>query len=204
MLYAGNYLGHFLLLNLMLPLMKESAEPSVTVTSSIAHWLHSSNLSRLLPEAQARSADAAAPGVISGFVPAWRQYGNTKLAQVLMCFELQRRLAPKGGRITVTPVAPGFISTAIAKQKLEKRDGKDGWLPLGLTPEHGALTTLHALLSPAHRGTTGVFLQPHYTPKHQVCPAQTRRTLALRPSALAPPGLTARPPRRTRHSSSAA
>ena len=32
------------------------------------------------------------------------------------------------------------------------------------------MTSLHALLSPAHRGTTGVFLQPFYTPLHQDSP----------------------------------
>ena len=164
MLYAGNYLGHFLLLNLLLPLLSGSSEPRVTTTSSIAHWTHTANLTSLLPSEQMGSAEAA------GAYAAWHQYGNTKLLQIHMCFELQRRLAPKGGRITVTPVAPGYISTAIAKGALERRDGVDGWLPLALSPDHGALTTLHALLSPSHRAATGVFLQPYYTPKHQDTP----------------------------------
>ena len=108
-LYASNYLGHFLLLNLLLPLLKDSTDPRVAATSSIAHWVHSSNLTSLLPSEQIGSSEHF------GHLQSWRQYGNTKLLQILMCFELQRRLAPTGGKITATPVAPGYISTAISK-----------------------------------------------------------------------------------------
>ena len=46
-IYAGNFLGHFLLLRLLLPALKPGSR--VSVTSSIAHWLHSADLDELLP-----------------------------------------------------------------------------------------------------------------------------------------------------------
>ena len=51
--YASNYLGHFLLLNLLMPLLMRSPDPRVSVTSSIMHWHHDHHaLERLLPSSQ--------------------------------------------------------------------------------------------------------------------------------------------------------
>jgi NAD(P)-dependent dehydrogenase (short-subunit alcohol dehydrogenase family) len=160
MLYASNYLGHFLLLNLLTPTLKSSSG-RVVATSSIMHWLHDADLGTLFPTAQQKSNEQQSiPG-------SFRQYGNTKLLQVLMCFEMQRRTPG----VPCTPVAPGLIGTAIGSAD---RNGLDRYLPLGKSPDMGALTTLHALLSAEHAasaGSSGVFLQPYYSPPHQSPPA---------------------------------
>jgi NAD(P)-dependent dehydrogenase (short-subunit alcohol dehydrogenase family) len=157
-LYAGNYLGHFMLLQLLLPALKPGAR--VTATSSIAHWYHSTGrLDDLLP-----TGSLAQSGLQhAGFWAKMRQYGNTKLLQILMVFEAQRRLRDRG--ITFTPVAPGFIATSIGMKKRGTNDGLIGWVG-ALPREYGAMTTLHALLSPSMEGKVGIFLQPYSSPLH--------------------------------------
>ncbi|CAD7939894.1 unnamed protein product [Amoebophrya sp. A120] len=161
MLYAANYLGHFLLLQLLLPFLKKTPGARVVATSSIMHWQHDSDLDSLLPSRNKKRSDEHA----------WpwtklNQYGNTKLLQVLMCFEMQRRIP----EVPCVPVAPGLISTAIGNQKLQARDGVDQWIPVvSKSPFDGAQTTMHALLASEEEGknnTAGVFLQPYYSPLH--------------------------------------
>lgn len=155
MLYAANYLGHFLLLQLLLPLLQESSG-RVTATSSIFHWGHDS-LPAILPRNQLRSDEN------EGFGASMRQYGNTKMGQVLMCFEMQRRFPD----VPCTPVAPGLINSGISNLDLESRGGDDFFL-CGRSTKDGAQTTLHALLS-KDLGKE-VFLQPYYSPLHQSPP----------------------------------
>jgi NAD(P)-dependent dehydrogenase (short-subunit alcohol dehydrogenase family) len=162
MLYAGNYLGHFLLVQSLLPLLKKS-EGRISATNSIGHWTHDEPLDKLLPSAWlGKSTQNYTTGEHSN------HYGNTKIAQVMMCFEMQRRIP----EIPCTPVTPGFINTAIMNQDLEKRDGSDGsWgVFTAKAPTDGALTTLHALLDKHDGEEHGVFLQPYYLPLHQSNP----------------------------------
>jgi NAD(P)-dependent dehydrogenase (short-subunit alcohol dehydrogenase family) len=168
-LYAANYLGHFLLLQLMLPSLRASSPARVTATSSIAHWWHDTDAvagGGLLPARQ-RTTHEDHSGAAK-----FRQYGNTKLAQILMCLEAQRRFggdAGGPGGITFTPLAPGLIATAIANPQLDSRDGSDGFMPGALPPKQGAMTTLHALLSDSGSGG-GAFLQPYSSPMHESPP----------------------------------
>jgi len=156
-MYASNYLGHFLLLNLMLPTIQRSAPARISATSSIVHWFHNKNLRSILPDSEQACTSVKGASFLSSF----RQYGNTKLLQVLMCFELQRRLS--GQAVTVTPLSPGLIATAIGQAER----GADASLPIALPPSEGAKTTMHALLSPSLEGECGYFLQPYYSPLHR-------------------------------------
>ena len=169
-LYASNYLGHFLLTKELLPSLEAAAEAGedvrITATSSIAHWNHDSDLEALLPLGGrlAKSFDENTLGPLEGF----KQYGNTKLLQIHMCFELQRRLAGRhlSEKITVTPLAPGLVATAIGQSKRE--GAKDApFLPGGVDAAMGAKTTMHALLAPDMRGQTNIFVQPYWSPLHQ-------------------------------------
>eukprot|EP00756_Hemistasia_phaeocysticola_P065571 Hpha_TRINITY_DN863_c0_g1::TRINITY_DN863_c0_g1_i1::g.194989::m.194989 len=162
MLYASNYLGHFLLMQLLMPLIKQS-EGRVVPTSSIMHWLHDTELDTLLPSANKGRSDEG-----RWLPPLMKQYSNTKLLQIVMCFEMQRR-EPS---VPCTPVAPGFISTAIMKPGLKTRDGTDGLFPvLGLPSDMGARPVLHALLGEEGDGKEkGVFIQPYYSPPHRSAP----------------------------------
>lgn len=158
-IYVGNYLGHFLLTQLLLPTLTRSAPARITATSSIAHWCHDGNLSAILP-----NGDHARTSVETrSFYARAHQYGATKLLQILMCFELQRVLAEQGVTgITVTPLAPGFVQSAIASASR----GQDTSMPIQVSPDKGAMSTMHALLDPEMEGLTGYYLQPYYSPLH--------------------------------------
>lgn len=162
-LYAGNYLGQFLLLNLLLDLVEKSgSSPRITVTSSIGHWLSTPDLDSILPTGVEATRSFQGVSLLDGF----EQYGNTKLLQVIMCFELQRRLGEKSN-ITVTPLVPGYVNTDIFLdgERLGREKGNlDG---LAISPLRGAQTTLHALLSHDIEGKKGYLLQPYWSPLHQ-------------------------------------
>ncbi|KAL3908717.1 MAG: hypothetical protein SGILL_008378, partial [Bacillariaceae sp.] len=165
-LYAGNYLGHFLLLNLLLEVVESSSPSRISLTSSIANWGATENVTSLLPVAgsDARKSQEENDSLAAPF----QQYSNTKFLQVAMAFELQRRLNDSGSRITITPTAPGFINTDIGSMD---RDKKPGLVPpIARNPKAGAETTLHALFSKSMEGKQGYFVQPYWSPLHQSPP----------------------------------
>ena len=183
--YAGNYLGHWLLLELLLPSLRASATPArITATSSISHWSHSSPVGDLLPETDGGRARTALP-----MAELVTQYGNTKLLQVAHLFEMQRRFQAEESPIACVPTAPGLISTRMGRQG--RNHGESAapagssalfssfvgaaaslFMGMGRTPAHGAETTLHALLARemGGRSADGYFLQPYYSPRHQQHP----------------------------------
>jgi NAD(P)-dependent dehydrogenase (short-subunit alcohol dehydrogenase family) len=171
-LYVSNYLSHFLLLQLLLPTIKESAPARISTTSSVVHWAADSNLSALLPTGSAATTSIEHYGLGAAF----GQYGNTKFLQVAMCFELQRQLLAAGvSGVTVAPVSPGAVATAVGSTTR----GVDAEASVLQPPREGAQTTLHALLDPAVEGTRGFFYQPYWTPLHRSVPRWPMLTVAL-------------------------
>ena len=168
--YVGNYLGHFLLLNLLLDVIKKGSPAArITATSSIGHWsAKAEDLSSILPSgSNAKRSLEVDEQSLSSFGSAFRQYGNTKFLQVVMCFELQRRLDGENSNhnITVTPLAPGYINTNIASGNRNEQVPFGNFL--ARSPAQGAKTILHALLSSTMERRTGYFLQPYWSPLHR-------------------------------------
>ena len=162
-LYMSNYLGHFLLTMLLLPTLKKSKPARVSCTSSITSWYHHEDLESLLP-----TGKLARPGAQfkeMGIIESFRYYGSTKLLQIHMCFELQRR--ERGNGVTFTPVAPGAIATSIGQE--DRTQNVEAKWPLRPASD-GAQSTLHALLSPTMQGAEGYFLQPYFSPLYQRLP----------------------------------
>jgi len=105
---ATNHFGHFLLTNLLLPLMcqtsmlknRTSLDPvRIICVSSIAHWYGKIELENLNCEKYFRGA----------FI-----YNDTKLANLLFTFELARKLSYEGFKnITVNAVHPGPVNTGL-------------------------------------------------------------------------------------------
>eukprot|EP00746_Dinoflagellata_sp_MGD_P018886 gnl/MRDRNA2_/MRDRNA2_143818_c0_seq1.p1 gnl/MRDRNA2_/MRDRNA2_143818_c0~~gnl/MRDRNA2_/MRDRNA2_143818_c0_seq1.p1 ORF type:complete len:394 (-),score=61.66 gnl/MRDRNA2_/MRDRNA2_143818_c0_seq1:237-1418(-) len=158
--HVSNYLGHFLLLNLLLPQIQKSAPARIVLESSIAHWFHNhTDLNTLLPENQFLSVEKQ--GALGRLVT----YGNTKLSQILMAFELQRRFKEQNIKgVTITPVTPAWVQSAVGS---EDRKGYDEpAIPGQIIPDEGAMTCLHALFSPRLEEKTGIFLQPYWSPPH--------------------------------------
>ena len=98
---AVNHLGHFLLTNLLLGLLKKSSPSRFVVVSSIAH--HS------FPET--RSSFQFDNINRKTFYSSFEAYGQSKLANILFTRELARRLVDSG--ITANSLHPGICKTGI-------------------------------------------------------------------------------------------
>ncbi len=100
--YGVNHLGHVALTTRLLPALREAASPRVVTVSSLAH--------------HAGRADVAEGNPVETYSPQ-RAYGNSKLANLLFAFELQRRAEAAGAALTSTAAHPGIAATGLATDR---------------------------------------------------------------------------------------
>jgi NAD(P)-dependent dehydrogenase (short-subunit alcohol dehydrogenase family) len=139
MTFALNHLSYFLLTNLLLPLLEESAPARIVSVASDAH-----------------KGVSIAFDDIEGKVRfgGWRAYQRSKLANILFTYELARRL--EGKRVTANTLHPGFVRTTIFREP-----GPVGWLlrraadVIAVSPDDGAKTSIYLASSPDVAGTSG-------------------------------------------------
>lgn len=141
MTLALNHLGYFLLTNLLLNTLKDSAPARIVNVSSEAHQ-----------RAQTDFADLQGQRRCSG----WRAYCQSKLANLLFTYELARRL--EGTGVTVNAMHPGFVATGFGRNNR----GVYGILLrvaqlTALSPEQGAETIIYLATSPEVEGVTGKY-----------------------------------------------
>lgn len=98
MLLGVNHMGHFLLTNLLLDLLKKSSPSRIVVVSSMAHRMGKLQKDDLNSEKSYKEFAA---------------YANSKLANMLFMRELAKRL--KGTGVTVNAIHPGAVKTEISK-----------------------------------------------------------------------------------------
>ena len=96
--FGTNHLGHFALTGRLLPALLAAPESRVVTVSSIAHHQGRADV------VEGNPADRYRP------TPA---YGNSKLANLLFAFELQRRASLAGVALTSTAAHPGVASTGL-------------------------------------------------------------------------------------------
>jgi len=94
--FGTNHLGHFALTGRLLPALLAARAARVVTVSSLAHQ-----------QGKATVLEANKGG---GYNPS-TTYGNSKLANLLFAFELQRRAALAGVPVTSTAAHPGVAST---------------------------------------------------------------------------------------------
>jgi NAD(P)-dependent dehydrogenase (short-subunit alcohol dehydrogenase family) len=124
-----NHLGHFALTNLLLPHVTGRV---VTVASS-AHRMGRIDLADLNWED--RGYDR------------WRAYGQSKLANLLFTFELQRRLSQAGSPVRALAAHPGWAATNLqshTESRLQDALMAIGNRVIAQDEEQGALPTLYA------------------------------------------------------------
>lgn len=129
--FGVNHLGHFALTGLLLPRILATPDARIVNVSSQAHRFGKMNFGDL---------DFKKRGYKAG--PA---YGQSKLANLLFTFELQRRLDAAGEGVIVTAAHPGWTATNLQQNAgfVERLN------PLfGMTPPDGALPTLRAATDP--------------------------------------------------------
>ncbi len=96
--FGVNYLGHFLLTLLLLPLLEKSAQGRVVMMSSVAHaW------------GDVHFDDMNLNHGYNRFVA----YGQSKLCNLLFTRILSEKLKNRGSRVTVNAVHPGIVATNI-------------------------------------------------------------------------------------------
>jgi len=96
--FQTNYLGHFLLTHLLLPVLKTSAPARIVCLSSMAHEM---------PQASIYLNDM---NLEHGYSP-WKGYCQSKLACLFLAYELSRRLV--GTNITINALHPGVVNTGL-------------------------------------------------------------------------------------------
>lgn len=153
--FAVNHLAPFLLTNLVLDRMKESA-PSRIVT--VASGVHHGGV-----------IDFDDPSAERGYSP-WKAYSQSKLANILFTRELARRL--RGTVVTANCLHPGMVRTGFC------REGPDSfffrnWFGrlLLLSPKKGADTAIWLATSPELTGASGGY----YKKRQLVDPSRTAR-----------------------------
>ena len=134
---ASNYLGPFLLTNLVLDRVTAAPPARVIVVGSEAHRL----AGRLHAE---RFEDLGDFGLLRSF----RAYGRTKLLDILFAAELARRLAGTG--VTANSLCPGTVVTNLYGQMhgLRAVAPAVSRIPLLRTAEQGARMTVRLASDP--------------------------------------------------------
>ncbi len=140
--FGVNYLGHFLLTNLLLPALRCADDARVVNVSSALHANGQIDFGNLRGERGA----AAYSGTDA--------YAQSKLANVLFTMELARRYA---GEFTANALHPGIVATNLANKDA-------GWItscvwrmykPFARPPKKGAQTSIYLAASPEVRDVTG-------------------------------------------------
>jgi NAD(P)-dependent dehydrogenase (short-subunit alcohol dehydrogenase family) len=144
--FGTNHLGHFALTGLLLGPLLAAPEPRVVTLSSGAHRLGRMKWDDLQREHGYNN---------------WLAYGQSKLSNLLFCFELQKRATAHGAGLTSVAAHPGYARTNL------QFAGPSAWEGLIMrvtnavfaqSAEMGALPTLYAATVPDLPG--GSFVGP--------------------------------------------
>jgi NAD(P)-dependent dehydrogenase (short-subunit alcohol dehydrogenase family) len=100
-----NHLGHFALTGLLLGALHRAPAPRVVSVSSQAHRIGKIRFNDLMGERRYRR---------------WRQYGQSKLANLLFTNELGRRAAAAGSPLVSAAAHPGYASTHLQTASAEQ------------------------------------------------------------------------------------
>ncbi len=138
-----NHLGHFALGGLLLDALLATPGSRVVTVSSSAHRLGRIDFDDLHSERR--------------YGP-WRAYGQSKLANLLFTFELQRRLERRGAQTIAVAAHPGYAATQLQERPRARNAAVMARLVsignriLAQDAAMGALPTLYAATAPDVRG----------------------------------------------------
>jgi NAD(P)-dependent dehydrogenase (short-subunit alcohol dehydrogenase family) len=132
--FGTNHLGHFALTGLLLNHMLPTPGARVVSVSSFMHVLGKIDFDDL----QAKRSYSR-----------WRTYGQSKLANLLFIYELQRRLEASGYDVIAAAAHPGWTATELQRHSRIY----SAFNPLfAQRPEMGCLPTLYAATAPDVKG----------------------------------------------------
>jgi NAD(P)-dependent dehydrogenase (short-subunit alcohol dehydrogenase family) len=145
--FGTNHLGHFALTGLLLEPLSAATAPRVVTLSSTAHRTGTIKFDDLQRERGYNN---------------WLAYGQSKLANLIFCFELQRRATAAGSSLRSLAAHPGYSATNL--QFAGPARFYERWLMvignklIAQSAELGALPTLYAATLPELPG--GTFVGP--------------------------------------------
>lgn len=132
--FGTNHLGHFALTGLLLDVLQPAPGSRVVTVSSYAHWFGFINFADLNAKR---------------FYYRWMAYTQSKLANLLFAYELQRRLAKNGSATISLAAHPG--STVTQLQQYTRLFTFINGL-IGQSPAMSALPILYAATRPGVAG----------------------------------------------------
>jgi len=137
--FAVNHLAGFLLTDLLLERLKESAPARIVNVSSAAHQGGHIDFD----DVEGRRKYSM-----------WGAYGQSKLANVLFTYELARRL--EGTGVTANALHPGFVRSKFAHNNgLLAKGLMLVASPVAISPKRGARTSVYLASSPEVEGVSG-------------------------------------------------
>ena len=147
-IFAVNYLGHFVLVNRLMPLLKKAQASRIVNVGS-------------------KSAYVQAPAVGidfdnlrgEGLFDSQEAYGRSKLANALFSLELATRL--RGSSVTSNVIHPGLVKTKIARTAPAVISKGFDWFGglIAKTPQEGAATQVYVATNPALEGVSGAYFE---------------------------------------------
>jgi NAD(P)-dependent dehydrogenase (short-subunit alcohol dehydrogenase family) len=144
MTWALNHLSYFLFTNLLLEQIRKSVPARIVNVASGAHYrgrIHFEDIN------------------LMKWYNGWKAYSQSKLANILFTYELDRRL--KGDDITVNSLTPGFVATRIGHNsgRLIASIVQQIQMMGGITPQEGAQTMVYLATSPGVERVSGKFFR---------------------------------------------
>ena len=146
--FGVNHLGHFQLVNELLPLLEASAPARIVIVASDAH-----KFTRGLDFDDLQSSQGRF-GALKGL----SVYSKSKLANMLHTRELARRV--DSSKVTVNCVHPGAVRTRLGRDSEGSRLSDAAWGLVSrffLTPAQGAQTSVWAASDPTLDGVSGEY-----------------------------------------------
>lgn len=147
-MFVVNFLGHFVLVNRLLPNMLAADKGRIVHVGSRSAYMR-------VPEQGIDFENLRGEGVFN----AMDAYGRSKLANGLFSLELSKRL--KGTNVTSNVLHPGLVKTNIARTA-------PSWLRtafnllggvIAKTPEQGAATQVYVATNPVLDGVNGAYFE---------------------------------------------
>jgi NAD(P)-dependent dehydrogenase (short-subunit alcohol dehydrogenase family) len=147
--FVVNHLGHFILVNRLLPQIKAARQGRVVAVSSLGYrWAPPSGI-----EFDNLSGER-------GYEP-YKMYGQSKLANALMTLALAGRLRAEGSAVTANAVHPGVIDTNLGRHfpAWKRLAGRFvGWTFMKDIPQ-GAATACYVATAPALADVSGHYFE---------------------------------------------
>ena len=146
--FAVNHLGHFLLVNRLMPLLRESRESRIVHVSSKSAYVQAPDVGIDFDNLKGE-----------GDFDYWEAYGRSKLANALFSLELSTRL--KGSSITSNALHPGLVQTNIARNAPVILRTAFDWFGglISKSIEEGAATQVYVATNPNLKEVSGAFFE---------------------------------------------